>query len=93
MRGVFVDPPVVHQTNRYGIQEVAFFPTETLRGDETCSFQQAQMLHHADSRHVDVRFEFAQGATVPLEQQVEQVATRRVGERLEYEVVVHPGQE
>ena len=52
-------------------------------------FQQAEMLHDPDARHGNVGFELRQRATLTFEEKIEQEAARRVGQRLEHQVVVH----
>ena len=88
--GVLVDPPVVDQPDRDRIEEVQLLPAGPAREDEARLFQQAQVLHDADARHVQLGFEFGQRAALTLEEQVEQEATGRVGQRLEHTVVVPP---
>src|SRR4051794_23487009 len=46
------------------------------------------MLHHAEAGHLELRLELRERAAVALEEPVEQVAPRRVGESLEDAVVV-----
>ena len=50
--------------------------------------QQAEVLHHAEAGHLQLRLELRQRAAVTREEPVEQEAPRRVGERLEHAVVV-----
>src|SRR5271156_1614048 len=71
------------------IEEMQLLPARPARDDKTRLFQQAQMLHDPDARHVHFGFELGQRATFTLEEKIEQEATRRVGKRLEHEVVVH----
>ena len=57
--------------------------------DEPGLLEQAQVLHHAEARHLQVGLELPERAAVALEEPVEQEAPRRIGERLEDPVVVH----
>jgi hypothetical protein len=47
------------------------------------------MLHHAEAGHLELGLELCERAAVALEEPVEEMAPRRVGERLEDLVVVH----
>jgi hypothetical protein len=78
----------VDQPDRHRIQEVQLHPARPACDDESRAFENAQVLHHAEPRHFQLGFELAQRAAVTLEEQVEQEAAGRVGERLEYPVVV-----
>jgi hypothetical protein len=89
--GVLVDPPVVDQPDRHGIQEVQLFPARPARHDEVRIFEDAQVLHDAEARHVQLRLELRERAAVTHKEPIEQEATRRVGERLEHTVVVRHG--
>ena len=46
------------------------------------------MLHHAEARHVQIGFELGERAAVTREELVEQEATRPIGERFEYAILV-----
>jgi len=86
--GVFADPPVVDQPDRDRVEEVQFLPPGAAGDDEVRLLQQAQMLHHADARHVHLSLELAEGPALALEEKVEKETTGGVGKRLEYAVVV-----
>jgi hypothetical protein len=85
---VLVDPPIVDQTDRHGVQEVPLFPALPARDDEPRVLEQAQMLHDAEARHLQLGLELGERAAVTHEEPVEQEATRRVCERLEHAVVI-----
>jgi len=89
--GVLVDPPVMDQPDRDGIEKMQLLPARPARDEKTGLLQQAQMLHDPDARHLHLGFELGQRATFTLEEKIEQKATGRVGQRLEHEVVVHTG--
>jgi hypothetical protein len=91
--GVLVDPPVVDQPDRHGVQEVPLLPARPACEDEARVFEDAQVLHDAEAGHLQFGFELRQRAAVTLEEPVEQEATRRVGERLEHAVVVVHGRD
>ena len=86
--GVLVDPPVVDQADRHGVEEVELLPARSARDDETGLFEDAQVLHHAEARHLQLGLELGQRAAVTLEEPVEQEPARRIGECLEHAVVV-----
>jgi hypothetical protein len=46
------------------------------------------VLHHAEPGHLELGLELRERAAVTLEEPVEQVAPRRIGERLEDPVVL-----
>jgi hypothetical protein len=82
----------VDQPDGYRVQEVQLLPTRPARNDEACGFEHAQVLHHAESRHLQLGLELRERAAVTRKEHVEQEATCRVGKRLEHEVVVrHAG--
>ena len=87
--GVLVDPPVVDQPDRHRVQEVELLPALPAGDDEPGVLEHAQVLHHAEAGHLELGLELRERAAVTLEEPVEQVAPRRVGERLEDLVVVH----
>ena len=89
MFGVLVDPPVVDQPDRHRVQVVELLPALPARDDETGVLEDAQVLHHAEAGHLELGLELRERAAVALEELVEQVASRRIGERLEDLVVVH----
>src|SRR5579862_9781796 len=77
------------QPDRYGVEEVQLLSAAPAADDEPRLFQEAQVLHHAEARHVHLGFELGQCPAVALEEEVQQVPTCLVGERLEHAVVVH----
>src|SRR6185295_2612278 len=79
---VFADPPVVNQPDRDRVQEVQLLPARPPRDDEARVFEDAQVLHDAEACHLQLGLELGERAAVTREEQVEQEATRRVGERL-----------
>jgi len=90
---VLVDPAVVDQPDRHRVQEVQLLPARPAGDDEARVLQHAQVLHDSEARHLELRLELRERAAVTHEEPVEQEATRRVGERLEHQVVVRHGAE
>jgi hypothetical protein len=88
---VFVDPPVVDQPNGHRVQEVQLLPARPARDDEACVFEDAQVLHHAEARHLQLGLELGERAAVTRKEQVEEEAARPVGDRLEHAVVIGHG--
>src|SRR4051794_17524946 len=89
---VLVDPPVVDQPDRHGIEEVQLLPAGSAGHHEPRVLQDAQVLHDAVARHLHLRLQLTEGAAVATEQQVEQEPPSRIGERLEHAIVVRHGQ-
>ena len=60
--------------------------------DEPGLLEDADVLHHAEPAHGEPLLELAERLPVAVEEQVEEAATRRVGQGLEHRVVVlgHP---
>ena len=88
MLGVFVDPPVVDQSDRDRVQEVPFLPPCFACDDEARVFEHAQMLHDAEAGHLHLGLELGERTAVTLEEPVEQESPRRVRECLEHEGIV-----
>jgi hypothetical protein len=88
---VLVDPPVVDQTDRHRVQEVQLLATRPARDDQARAFEDAQVLHDAEARHLQLGLELRERAAVTHEEPIEQEATCRVGECLEHAVVVRHG--
>ena len=63
-------------------------PAPAAGDDEPGVLEHAQVLHHAEPRHLQLGLELGQRAAVTLTKPVEQMPSRRVGEHLEHEVVV-----
>ena len=51
--------------------------------------EHAQVLHDAEAGHLELGLELAERAAVTLEEPVEQMPPRRIGQRLEDTIVVH----
>jgi hypothetical protein len=85
---VLVDPPVVDQPDRHRVQEVQLLPARTARRHEPRVLQHAQVLHHAEAGHRELRLELGQRAPVAHEEPVEEVPPGGIGERPEHAVVV-----
>ncbi len=86
--GVLVDPPVVDQPDRDGVEEVELLPARPARDDEPGVLEHAQVLHDPEAGHLQLGLELGERAAVALEEPVEEKAPGRVGERLEDQVVV-----
>jgi hypothetical protein len=78
----------VDQPDRHRVQEVQLLPPRAARRHQARVLQQAQVLHHAEARHRELRLELGQRAPVAREEPVEEVPPGRIGERLEHAVVV-----
>ena len=85
---VLVDPPVVDQPDRHGVQEVQLLPARAAHDDKIRVLQHFEVLGDAEPRHLQLGLELRQRAAITPEQQVEQEATGRIGERLEHPIVV-----
>ena len=85
---VLVDPPVVNQADGDRVQEVVLLPARAACHDEPCLLQHAQVLHHAEARHLEVGVELGERAAVTLVEPVEEMPPGGVCERLEDEIVV-----
>ena len=87
--GVLVDPPIVDQPDRNRVEEVELLPTCFAGDHEARVFEHAQMLHDAEPGHLHLGLELGERAAVTLEEPVEEMAARRIGECLEHGIVVH----
>jgi hypothetical protein len=67
---------------------VQLLPARPAGDDQPGVLEQAQVLHHAEARHLQLGLQLGERAAVTLEQAVEEEATRGVGERLEHAIVV-----
>ena len=85
---VLVDPPVVDQPDRHHVQEVQLLAARPPGDDEAGVLEDAQVLHDAEARHLELRLELGQRAPVAHEELVEQEAASWVCECLEDEVLV-----
>jgi len=86
--GVLVDPPIVDQPDRNRVEEVELLPTCFAGDHEARVFEHAQMLHDAETGHLQFGLELSECAAVTLEEPVQQESPRRVSERLEHEGIV-----
>ena len=77
------------EPDRHGVQVVELLPARPAGDDEACVFEDAQVLHHAEARHLQIRLELGERAAVALEEPVEQVPAGRIRQGLEDAVVVH----
>src|SRR6476620_737584 len=80
---VLAHPAVVDEPDGDGIQKMQLLPPSLFRDDEPRLLEHAQVLHKAESRHGQPVLELAQRLAILLEEPVEELATRRVGERSE----------
>jgi hypothetical protein len=81
----------VNQADRHRVQEVELLPARSPCDHEPRLLEDAQVLHHAEARHLELGLELCERAAVALEEPVEQKAPRGVCERLEDTVVVGHG--
>src|SRR5688500_13188031 len=88
---VFVYPPVVNEPDGHGVEEVELHAPPPARDHEARFFEHLEMLHHAEARHLELPLELAQRLPVPLVQQIEQEASRRIAQRLEHQILVDHG--
>jgi len=85
---VLVDPTVVDQPDGDRIEVVELLPAFTAIDDEPGSFEHLQVLHHAEARHLQLLLELGQRPAPSLEQPVEQMAARLIGQGLEDQIVL-----
>src|SRR3954451_2420653 len=88
MLRVLVDPPVVDQPDRDGIEVVELLAARFPADDEAGALEDPQVLHHAEARNPQLRLELGERAAVTLEEPIEKESTRRVRERTEHGIVV-----
>ena len=67
------------QSDGHRVQEVQLLPPRALGDDEVRVFENAQVLHHPETGHVQLGLELGQRAAVTREEPVEQEAPRRIG--------------
>jgi hypothetical protein len=70
---------------------VQLLPARPAGDHETRVFEGAKVLHDAEAGHLQVGLQLGERAAVALEEPVQQVTPRRVGQRLEHPVVVGHG--
>src|ERR1700758_2124276 len=75
---VLVDPAVVDEPDRNRVQVVQLGPALAARIHEPRLLEHAEVLHDAESRHLELRLELRERAAVALEEPVEEMASRRV---------------
>jgi hypothetical protein len=85
---VLGNPSIVNEPDRDGIEEVPLLPSRPANDDEAGAFEDAQVLHHAEARHRQLGLELGERPPIADEEPIEQIATRRIRERLEHAVVV-----
>jgi hypothetical protein len=85
---VFGNPSIVNEPDRQGIEEVPLLPSGPAHDDEARAFEDAQVLHHAEARHRQLGLELGERPPIAREEPIQQMAPRRIGERLEHAVVV-----
>ena len=88
MLHVLVDPPVVDQPDRHGVEVMPLLAALPARDDEIRALEHAQMLHHSEAGHCELLLELRQRLSVAREQEIEQEAPRAVRKRLEHVIVV-----
>jgi len=66
---------------------VQLLPSRPPGDDEPCAFEDAEVLHHPETRHLELRLELGQRAAGTLEEPVEQETPRRVCEGLEPTII------
>ena len=86
---VLVDPAVVDQPDRHRVEVVQLLPAPAARDDEPRLLQHLEVLHDPEARHLEPGLELDERAAVTLEEPVEQMPSRRIGQCLEDVGVVH----
>ena len=81
-----VYPPVVDLADRHGVQEMELLASTSLSHHKLGPFKDAKMLHDAEPSHRQPTFEFAERLAIPPKQHVQQPPSRRIGQRLEYQL-------
>ena len=71
-----------------GLRKWSFSRPEPAGDDEARLLEDAQVLHDAEARHLELGLELRERAAVALEEPVEEMPARRIGERPEDPVVV-----
>src|SRR6185436_9990470 len=82
--GVLADPPVVDLLDRYRVEVAVLLATDAPGHDEPGVLEYAEMLHHAESRHVvrEGRGDLVHRLPLIREEPVEDPPPRRICERL-----------
>src|SRR3954462_8808703 len=75
--GELVDPSVVDEPDGHGVEVVELFPSDLPRDDETGVLEDAEVLHDAEARHLQLGLQLRERAAVTLEEPVEQEPPRR----------------
>src|SRR5262245_28924390 len=86
----FPHPPLVDLVQRHRVDEMQLLPATPDRAHQIGRLEDPDVLRGRLPRHVQVIAELAQRLPVPLVQQVEQLSSCRVAQRLENLVSVHP---
>jgi len=84
---VLVDPPLVDQLDRDGVEEVQLLPPRPSGDDEARLLQHRQVLHNPEPGHVEALQQLRQRAAVTREELVQEVPAGGVGQCLEHLVV------
>ena len=88
---VAVQPPVVDPADGHGVEVVVALPSDLAARDEVRPFEDAEVLHDAEPRHLrQGRLQLSQRLAITLEEPVEQRPAAGVGQRPEH-LVVHAG--
>jgi hypothetical protein len=85
---VLADPAVGDQLDGDGVEIVQLLAPRPAGDDEAGVFENTQVPHHPEPRHLLARGQVAERAAVALEEPVEEVTARGVGEGLEHAVIV-----
>lgn len=85
--GVLAEPALEYELNWCGIEVVQLPPAHAANGDQVGGLQHAQVLHHAEPRHVrQRRVELAERLAVPLEEAIQQQPSVAIAKRFEDEL-------
>src|SRR6185437_5214383 len=82
------NPALVDFLQRDWVEEMQLFATATYAGDEVRRLEHVEVLRHTLARYVEVIAELVQRLAVVGMQDVEQLASARIGQGLEKCVIV-----
>jgi hypothetical protein len=86
--GVLACPAVMNNSDRHWVEEVELLAPRPLRHQEPGVLEHAQVLHDPKARHRERGFKFGQCLPVASEEPIEQEASRSIGKRFEYDIVI-----
>ncbi len=75
--------------DRNCVQKMQLLPAGPACDDEIGIFENPEMLHDAKACHRELGLQVLQRTAVTQKEEIQEKAARRVGKRLEYEIVCH----